>query len=88
MSMEAGRMRIRDLLDASGVLGAPDRLLPHGVRVARGKGRAVLFSEVASGEWTARFTHLILYGTPAAPSMTWRTAPGLSTEETASDAAR
>jgi hypothetical protein len=60
MSMEAGRMRIRDLLDASGVLGVPDRLLPHGVRVARGKGRAVLFSEVASGEWAARFTHLIV----------------------------
>jgi hypothetical protein len=56
----AGRMRIRDLLDASGVLGVPDRLLPRGVRVARAKGGAVLFSEVASGEWTARFTHLIV----------------------------
>jgi hypothetical protein len=46
MSVEAGRMRIRDLLDASGVLGVPDRLLPRGVRVAREKGGAVLFSEV------------------------------------------
>ncbi len=40
MSMESGRMRIRDLLDASGVLGVPDRLLPRGVRVAREKGMA------------------------------------------------
>jgi hypothetical protein len=56
----AERMRIRDLLDASGVLGIPDRLLPRGVRVARAKGGAVLFSEVDSGEQTARFTHLIV----------------------------
>jgi len=56
----AGRMRIRDLLDAGGVLGVPDRLLPRGVRVARGSGGAVLFSEVASGERTARFTYLIV----------------------------
>jgi hypothetical protein len=60
MSMETGRMRIRDLLDASGVLGVPDLLLPHGVRVAREEGGAVLFSEVASEERTARFTHLIV----------------------------
>jgi hypothetical protein len=53
-------MRIRDLLDADGVLGIPDLLLPRGVRVARAEGGAVLFSEVASGEWTARFTHLIV----------------------------
>jgi hypothetical protein len=53
-------MRIRDLLDADGVLGIPDRLLPRGVRVARAEGGGVLFSEVASGEWTARFTRLIV----------------------------
>jgi len=56
----AGRVRIRDRLDASGVLGIPDRLLPRGVRVAREEGGGVLFSEVASGERTARFTHLIV----------------------------
>jgi hypothetical protein len=53
-------MRIRDLLDADGVLGIPDRLLPRGVRVARAEGGGVLFSEVTSGERTARFTHLIV----------------------------
>jgi hypothetical protein len=57
---EDSAMRIRDLSDASGVLGIPDRLLPHGVRVARAEGGAVLFSEVASGDWAARFTHLIV----------------------------
>jgi hypothetical protein len=56
----AGRMQIRAFLDASGALGIPDRLLPRGVRVARGSGGAVLFSEVASGERTARFTYLIV----------------------------
>jgi len=56
----AGRMQIRAFLDASGALGVPDRLLPRGVRVACGSGGAVLFSEVASGERTARFTYLIV----------------------------
>jgi hypothetical protein len=59
MSMEAGRMRIRDLLDASGVLGVPDRLLPRGVRVAREKGGAVLSFSPRSPRGNGRPASLI-----------------------------